>query len=116
VAPALSADDWRAWSETGSVVLPGGTDVDRTKDGALGVTSAPNAWGQIGADDRAAVIALLNDTLPLGDAGKLTREHVAALRAATRSLETSRGLDADSLSRLRGLADLIESYIMPDAP
>ena len=116
VEPALSADDWRAWSETGSVVLPGGTDVDRTKDGGLGVTSAPNAWGQIRADDRAALVALLNETLAVGEPRKLTREHVAALRAATRLLETSRALDEQSLSRLRGLADLVESYVIPDTP
>jgi hypothetical protein len=116
VEPALSVDDWRAWSETSSVVLPGGTDVDRTKDGGIGVTSAPNAWGQIRPDDRAAVAALLNSALPDGEPHKLTREHAVALRHATRVLESSRALDAESLSRLRGLADLLESYVMPDKP
>jgi hypothetical protein len=98
------------------VVLPGGTDVDRTTDDGLGVTSAPNAWGQIRPDDRAAVAALLNHTLPAGEPHKLTREHVAALRTATRVIESSRALDAEQLSRLRALADLLESYLMPDKP
>jgi hypothetical protein len=103
IEPALTADEWRTMNIEG---LVGTTYNDAGLSLELG-------------QRKAALIALLNDALPLNDPRKFSHLDIEALRETARVeqavINRALGGGTDNyIERIKRLADVLESYLRPE--
>lgn len=109
----LSADEWKRLEVEREVRLPGAVTAR-----VLPIGGGIDLWGAGGgratfhlpADATAALIAVLNDSLPESDRRKVTRDKLAAMRnSATKEMGGAEG-DPDDRA-VYAFANALESYL-----